>query len=101
MDWKLASLISDPTGADTSPAIAWDSSEDLTNLTTATTQFPSLYSYYEGEYIEANSTATVSQVISTTQFLINTLKEPLNSSSISGINVPLSTTMTTVIGVAG
>ena len=99
--WKLASLISDPTGADTSPAITWSSSEDLTNLTTATSQFPSLYSYYEGEYIEANSTATVSQVISTTQFLINTLKEPLNSSSISGINVPLSTTMTTVIGVAG
>jgi hypothetical protein len=99
--WKLTSLISDPTGADTSPAITWSSSNDLTNLTTATSQFPSLYSYYEGEYIDVQSTGTVSQVISTTQFLITALKEPLNNSNIFGANVPISTTVSNITGVAG
>ena len=99
--WKLTSLISDPTGADTSPAITWSSSNDLTNLTTATSQFPSLYSYYEGEYIDVQSTGTVSQVISTTQFLITALKEPLNNSNIFGTNVPISTTVSNITGVAG
>jgi len=99
--WELTSLISDPTGADTSPAITWSSSNDLTNLTTATSQFPSLYSYYEGEYIDVQSTGTVSQVISTTQFLITALKEPLNNSNIFGANVPISTTVSNITGVAG
>ena len=99
--WKLTSLISDPTGADTSPAITWSSSNDLTNLTTATSQFPSLYSYYEGEYIDVQSTGTVSQVISTTQFLITALKEPLNNSNIFGTNVPISTAVSNITGVAG
>ena len=99
--WKLTSLISDPTGANTSPAITWSSSNDLTNLTTATSQFPSLYSYYEGEYIDVQSTGTVSQVISTTQFLITALKEPLNNSNIFGANVPISTTVSNITGVAG
>ncbi len=99
--WKLTSLISDPTGADTSPAITWSSSNDLTNLTTATSQFPSLYSYYEGEYIDVQSTGAVSQVISTTQFLITALKEPLNNSNIFGTNVPISTTVSNITGVAG
>ena len=99
--WELTSLISDPTGADTSPAITWSSSNDLTNLTTATSQFPSLYSYYEGEYIDAQSTGTVSQVISTTQFLITALKEPLNNSNIFGANVPISATVSTIAEVAG
>jgi len=99
--WGLTSLISDPTGADSSPAITWSSSNDLTNLTTASSQFPSLYSYYEGEYIEFQSTATVSQAISTTQFLITTLKEPLNNSSVTGTNVPLSTAVSNVLGVSG
>jgi glutamine cyclotransferase len=99
--WKLTSLISDPTGADTSPAITWSSSNDLTNLTTATSQFPSLYSYYEGEYIDVQSTGTVSQVISTTQFLITALKEPLNNSNIFGTNIPISTAVSNITGVAG
>ena len=99
--WKLTSLISDPTGADTSPAITWSSSNDLTNLTTATSQFPSLYSYYEGEYIDVQSTGTVSQVISTTQFLITALKEPLNNSNIFGTNVPISTAVSNITGIAG
>ena len=99
--WELTSLISDPTGADTNPAITWSSSNDLTNLTTATSQFPSLYSYYEGEYIDVQSTGTVSQVISTTQFLITALKEPLNNSNIFGANVPISTTVSNITGVAG
>ena len=99
--WGLSSLISDPTGADTSPAITWSSQNDLTNLTTATSQFPSLYSYYEGEYIDVQSVGTVSQVISTTQFLITALKEPLNNSNISGVNVPISTNISNITGVAG
>ena len=99
--WELTSLVSDPTGANTSPAVAWSSANDLTSLTTATTEYPSLYSYYDGEYIEFQSTATVSQVISTTQFLITTLKEPLSNSSIFGLNVPLAAALTNVTGVAG
>ena len=99
--WQLTSLISDPTGANTSPAVTWSSSNDLTNLVTPNIEYPSLYSYYEGEYIEFQSTATVSQVINTTQFLITALREPLNNSSISGTNVPLSTTITNVSGVGG
>ena len=99
--WQLTSLISDPTGANTSPAVTWSSSNDLTNLVTPNIEYPSLYSYYEGEYIEFQSTATVSQVINTTQFLITALREPLNNSSISGANVPLSTTITNVSGVGG
>ena len=99
--WELTSLVSDPTGANTSPAVAWSSANDLTSLTTATTEYPSLYSYYDGEYIEFQSTATVSQVISTTQFLITALKEPLSNSSIFGLNVPLAAALTNVTGVAG
>jgi hypothetical protein len=60
-----------------------------------------LYSYYEGEYIDVQSTGTVSQVISTTQFLITALKEPLNNSNIFGTNVPISTAVSNITGVAG
>jgi len=99
--WGLSSLISDPTGANTSPAITWGSSNDLTSLATANNQFPSLYSYYEGEYIEAEFKATINQVISTTQFLITATKEPLNNSFIFGPNVPISTEISSIFGVSG
>ena len=92
--WQLSSLVSDPTGSNiTSPAVNWNSSTDLTNLTTISQEYPSLYSYYGGEYIEANSTATISQAVSTTQFLIIATKSPILNSAVSGLNIPVNTTM--------
>ena len=89
--WELISLISDPTGADESPVVNWGSSYDLTSLTTPLANLPSLHSYYEGEYIELNSSAIIKNVISTTQFLVSSKKQPILNSNVVGAGIPAGT----------
>lgn len=99
--WGLSSLISDPTGSNTSPGVTWGSSNDITNLTTKAQEFPSLYSYYEGEYIQFRSVGTINQIINTSQFLVSSNKEPILQAVISGIGVPVGTTITSVQNIIG
>ena len=100
--WGLTSLISDPTGANTMPnASTFSSSNDLTNFETASTIFPSLYSYYEGEYIQLRSTGTIAVIASNTKFLISSTKQPVLNSVVSGQGIPANTTVTLTTPVTG
>ena len=87
--WELESFKSDPTGPDTQPVIEWRSSFDETN---------GVYSYYEGEYVQADSSATVSESLVGTSVLIKTNVEPVVNSSVSGVGIPLNTTVVSFVG---
>jgi len=87
--WELESFKSDPTGSDTQPVIEWRSSFDETN---------GVYSYYEGEYVQADSSATVSESLVGTSVLIKTNVEPVVNSSVSGVGIPLNTTVVSFVG---
>jgi len=87
--WELESFKSDPTGSDTQPVIEWRSSFDETN---------GVYSYYEGEYVQADSSATVSESLVGTSVLIKTNVEPFVNSSVSGVGIPLNTTVVSFVG---
>lgn len=82
--WGIESFKSDPTGSDTQPVIDWRSSFDSTSA---------VYSYYEGEYVEASSSAAVSETIVGTSVLIKINTPPVINSNISGIGVPLNSTV--------
>ena len=100
--WGLTSLISDPTGANTMPnASTFSFSNDLTNLETPSTIFPSLYSYYEGEYIQLRSTGTIATITSNTNFLISSNKRPILNAVVSGQGIPVNTTLTLTLPVVG
>jgi len=87
--WELESFKSDPTGSDTQPVIEWRSSFDETN---------GVYSYYEGEYVQADSSATVSESLVGTSVLIKTNVEPVVNSSVSGVGIQLNTTVVSFVG---
>ena len=76
--WELESFKSDLTGADTQPTINWTTSFDVTN---------GVYSYYEGEYIQAASPAEVAQSVVGTSVLIKTNTPPVVGSNVSGVGI--------------
>lgn len=82
--WELESFNSDSTGSDTQPIIEWTSSFD---------QASGVYSYYEGEYVQANSSAIVSESVVGTSVLIKTNTQPVVNSEVYGTGVPLNTTV--------
>tara|TARA_R110000772_G_scaffold43947_1_gene101109 strand:- start:54 stop:1940 length:1887 start_codon:yes stop_codon:yes gene_type:complete len=99
--WSLTSLVSDPTGLDTQPKVNWASSEDSTMQVTPSTTYPSLYSYYEGEYIETSSTATVTQTgVGTSVVIANTIPV-IDGAIVSGIGVGLGVTVVSYAGIQG
>ncbi len=85
--WMLDSFVSDPTGADTQPTINWISNFDETS---------GIYSYYEGEYIEASSSALTNQSVVGTSTIITASVSPVVNSSVSGAGVPANTTVSSI-----
>ena len=82
--WMVDSIVSDQTGADTQPVIDWRSHFDSTS---------GVYSYYEGEFVEAASSASVEQTIVGTSVLINASVNPVLNSEVSGTGVAADTTV--------
>ena len=76
--WMLESLISDPTGSDTQPVINWRSSFDESS---------GIYSYYEGEFVQAESTAIVAESVIGTSVLIKANVVPVLGSSVTGVGI--------------
>ena len=76
--WMLESLISDPTGSDTQPVINWRSSFDESS---------GIYSYYEGEFVQAESTAIVAESVIGTSVLIKANVAPVLGSSVTGVGI--------------
>ena len=99
--WSLTSLVSDPTGLDTQPKVNWASSEDSTMQVTPSTTYPSLYSYYEGEYIETSSTGTVTQTVVGTSVVIANTIPVIDGAIVSGIGVGLGVTVVSYAGIQG
>ena len=85
--WALESMKSDSTGADTQPAINWISNFDETS---------GVYSYYEGEYVTAESSAVVGQSIVGLTVAIKTNVNPVLNSIVSGVGVPVNTVVLAV-----
>ena len=90
--WMLESMISDSTGADTQPAINWISNFDKTT---------GVYSYYEGEYVAAESSAVVGESIVGLAVAVKTNVDPVLGSSVSGTGVPLGTKIVAVNSISG
>lgn len=82
--WMVDSIVSDQTGADTQPVIDWRSHFDSTS---------GIYSYYEGEFVEAASSASVKQTITGTSALISASVNPVLNSEVSGTGVVANTTI--------
>jgi len=82
--WMVDSIVSDETGADTQPVIDWRSHFDSTS---------GIYSYYEGEFVEAASSASVKQTVAGTSVLISASVNPVLNSSVSGTGVVANTTV--------
>lgn len=86
--WMVDSIVSDQTGADTQPVIDWRSSFDSTS---------GIYSYYEGEFVEAASSASVKQTVAGTSVLINASVNPVLDSEVSGTGIVADTTVSSYV----
>lgn len=86
--WMVDSIVSDQTGADTQPVIDWRSHFDSTS---------GIYSYYEGEFVEAASSASVKQTVTGTLVLINASVNPVLNSEVSGTGVVADTTVSSYV----
>ena len=82
--WMVDSIVSDQTGADTQPVIDWRSHFDSTS---------GIYSYYEGEFVEAASSASVKQTVTGTSALISASVNPVLNSDVSGAGIAVDTTV--------
>jgi len=90
--WALESMKSDSTGADTQPAINWISNFDKTS---------GVYSYYEGEYVTAESSATVGESTVGLTVAVKTNVNPVLNSIVSGVGVPVNTVVLAVNSISG
>ena len=86
--WMVDSIVSDQTGADTQPVIDWRSHFDSTS---------GIYSYYEGEFVEAASSASVKQTVAGTSVLISASVNPVLNSEVSGTGVVADTTVSSYV----
>ena len=86
--WMVDSIVSDQTGADTQPVIDWKSHFDSTS---------GIYSYYEGEFVEAASSASVKQTVAGTSVLINASVNPVLNSDVSGTGIVADTTVSSYV----
>ena len=86
--WMVDSIVSDQTGADTQPVINWRSHFDSTS---------GIYSYYEGEFVEAASSASVKQTVTGTSVLISASVNPVLNSQVSGTGVVADTTVSSYV----
>ena len=86
--WMVDSIVSDQTGADTQPVIDWRSHFDSTS---------GIYSYYEGEFVEAASSASVEQTVTGTSVLISANVNPVLNSEVSGTGVVADTTVSSYV----
>lgn len=86
--WMVDSIVSDQTGADTQPVIDWKSHFDSTS---------GIYSYYEGEFVEAASSASVKQTVTGTLVLINASVNPILNSEVSGTGIVADTTVSSYV----
>jgi len=86
--WMVDSIVSDQTGADTQPVIDWRSHFDSTS---------GIYSYYEGEFVEAASSASVKQTVAGTSVLINASVNPVLNSEVSGTGIVADTTVSSYV----
>ena len=68
---------------------------------TPSTTYPSLYSYYEGEYIETSSTGTVTQTVVGTSVVIANTIPVIDGAIVSGIGVGLGVTVVSYAGIQG
>ena len=92
--WMVKSLFSDETGVDSQPNLATISNID---------QSSQIYSYYEGEYVNAITTLTTANTVTGNTVLINTTNAiPVNSSvTSSSIVIPANTVVTNQTTVSG
>jgi hypothetical protein len=88
--WMVDSIVSDQTGADTQPVIDWRSHFDSTS---------GIYSYYEGEFVEAASSASVKQTITGTSALISASVNPVLNSEVSGTGIVADTIISSFVPV--